>query len=72
MGINVAMPAAAVRRIDQPWTDLATHGEVPDRNRLAGRVLAGVATVLGSYERDGFAPFLEPWSRLDGIRDRRV
>ena len=73
IGINARMPAAAAAAIDQPWTDLATlDGAPPDRNRLAAAVVNATVAMLGRFEREGFAPFVERWGRADALRDQPV
>jgi len=72
IGINVDMPGDASARIDQPWTDLATHGAHPGRNRLAARVLAEVIMAGAQFAEAGFASFRRDWERLDALRDREV
>ena len=42
IGINIDMPEDFGAAIDQPWTDLASRGVRPGRNRLASRVLEEV------------------------------
>jgi len=73
IGVNLRMPAASAVEIDQPWTDLATVDGAPaDRNRVAATVVGATVAMLARFEREGFAPFLEPWSRVDALRDRTV
>ena len=73
VGINVRMPPGAAAAIGQPWTDLtAVHGVPPSRNRLAAQVVAALISMLGGFERDGFAASVDAWSRRDALRDRWV
>ena len=72
IGINIHMPGDADAGIDQPWTDLATHGAHPGRNRLAASVLAQVILAQQEFSQGGFTVFHGEWQRLDGMRDREV
>ncbi len=72
IGINIDMPRDADAGIDQPWTDLATHGAHPGRNRLASSVLAEVILAQQEFSQGGFKVFHGEWQRLDGTRDREV
>lgn len=73
IGLNLRMPAAAARAIDQPWIDLAgLPGPALDRNRLAATVIGATIGMLMRFEREGFAPFVARWARLDALRDRPV
>ncbi len=72
IGINVHMPGDAGAKIDQPWTDLASHGAHPGRNRLAARVLAEVIMAGEQFVEAGFEAFRRDWELLDSLRDREV
>lgn len=72
IGVNIEMPRDAGADIHQPWTDLASHGVHPDRNRLASRVLAEVIVAEEQFAAAGFESFRRDWELLDAIRDREV
>ena len=72
IGINVDMPGDAGASIDQPWTDLATHGAHPGRNRLASRLLTEVILAQEQFVEEGFEAFRRDWELLDAVRDREV
>ncbi|WP_035206048.1 bifunctional biotin--[acetyl-CoA-carboxylase] ligase/biotin operon repressor BirA [Isoalcanivorax pacificus] len=73
IGINGAMPAQAGAEIDQPWTDLGRElGAPPDRNRLAGELLASLLAVLDTFRAGGFAALRERWQQYDGCAGREV
>ena len=40
------------------------------RNRLAGLLLEELLSMLGQFEREGFAPFRDAWQALDVLRGR--
>ncbi|MEO6696479.1 MAG: bifunctional biotin--[acetyl-CoA-carboxylase] ligase/biotin operon repressor BirA [Gammaproteobacteria bacterium] len=71
IGVNVAMPAAAA--ISQPWVDLRTIvGHNIARNALAGTILQQLLLTFQQFQRDGLAPFLAEWNRLDLLKDKDV
>jgi BirA family biotin operon repressor/biotin-[acetyl-CoA-carboxylase] ligase len=72
IGINIQMPPDAGAKIDQAWTDLASHGSHPGRNRLASRVLAEVILAGEQFAETGFPSFQRDWALLDALRDRQV
>jgi BirA family biotin operon repressor/biotin-[acetyl-CoA-carboxylase] ligase len=74
IGINVRLPEAAARAIDQPWTDLARlgGGATPSRNAVAAAVLGSLLPALDAFDRDGLAPFLPRYAALDVLAGRPV
>lgn len=73
IGINVAMPEAQAKTIDQPWTDLRmlAGGEV-SRQRVAVAVLDALLPALALFDAQGLAPFLPRYAALDALRGRDV
>ncbi len=74
LGLNVCMPPAASRGIDQPWTDLATvaPAAAASRNALAATLLSWLLPALEQFDRDGLEPFRERYAAFDALRDREV
>lgn len=73
IGLNVAMPADAAARIDQPWTDLRALGvAAPVRNGLAAGLIGRLLPALDLFDREGLAPFLPRYAQLDALRDAEV
>lgn len=73
LGLNVRMPEAAARGIDQPWIDLAEAApRAMPRNALAAAVLDRLLPALEAFDRDGLSPFLQRFAVLDALRDRDV
>jgi BirA family biotin operon repressor/biotin-[acetyl-CoA-carboxylase] ligase len=74
IGINVRLAAAARREIEHSGVRVAAVAdacvEPPSRNVTAGVLLDELLSMLATFERDGFAPYREPWMRLDALRDR--
>jgi BirA family biotin operon repressor/biotin-[acetyl-CoA-carboxylase] ligase len=73
VGLNLSLPEASARLIEQPWIDLkSVVGERIGRNRLAGRLLFHLLRGLEEFSRHGFAAFRQEWERHDLVRDRLV
>jgi len=73
VGINLHMPAAAARDIDQPWTDLGRHAATrPGRNRLAVAVLEALLQALPMVGAGDAGHWLAVWRQRDCLRDRSV
>lgn len=74
LGLNVCMPPAASRGIDQPWTDLATvaPAAAASRNALAATLLSWLLPALEQFDREGLEPFRERYAAFDALRDREV
>ena len=74
IGLNVRMPDDAAARIDQPWTDLQRQlGDArPSRNALAAALLDALAATLESFDRDGLAPLIPRFERLDALCGRTI
>lgn len=73
IGVNVNMPAAAGRSIDQPWTDIrqVVGGEM-SRNELAGTLIAGLVDACRQYARGERSAMMARWRRFDGLIGRNV
>ncbi len=73
VGLNVAMEDHPGLHIERPWVDLRTVlGGSPDRNRLAGTLLAELIDMVDDYQRHGLSPFLEEWRQHDVTANRPV
>lgn len=73
LGLNVVMPAAAARGIDQPWCDLASlSGSPPSRPAVCVALLDALLPMLARFEREGLAPFQAGWARHDLLAGRAV
>jgi BirA family biotin operon repressor/biotin-[acetyl-CoA-carboxylase] ligase len=72
LGLNVRMPAAFARDIDQPWSDLATLGETNTRNAIAATVLSHLLPALNAFDRDGLEPFLARHAAIDALAGRPI
>jgi len=74
VGLNVAMPAAAGRDIDQAWTDIerASGGSHPGRSALLAALINELLPLLAGFEQAGFAPWRDEWMALDAYADQPV
>lgn len=65
VGINLGMGADQARAIDQPWTALGEHIQMPPRNQLAAQVLDAVLRALNTFSHSGFEGYRRRWRELD-------
>jgi len=71
-GINLAMRTPDASVVNQAWINLQEAGVAIDRNTLAAALVNKMRDSLQQFEREGLAPFVERWSRLDNFMDRPV
>jgi BirA family biotin operon repressor/biotin-[acetyl-CoA-carboxylase] ligase len=74
LGINVRMPPAQARDIDQPWIDLATlaGSSLPARSRIAAALLATLLPALERFEQEGLQAFVSRYADFDVLAGREV
>ncbi len=72
IGLNVRMPAASAAQIDQAFSDLASAGRVPSRNRIAASLIDELFAELTRFSTSGFGPYRQRWDALDAYRGREV
>jgi BirA family biotin operon repressor/biotin-[acetyl-CoA-carboxylase] ligase len=74
IGLNVEMPPAVGRHIDQAWTDLyrAMGSAGRARNRLAGVVLDELASCVQMFEKEGWPAFQAQWRDYDIYHGRQI
>ena len=74
VGVNVDLPAAARREIEAGGVSVAAVADacaaVPSRNLVAGAILDELLSMLGQFEREGFAAFRDAWTALDALSGR--
>ncbi len=70
IGINVAMPAAAAREIDQPWRDLSDC--CVSRDRLAAALLDQLLPLLHGFPERGFRAYRGEWEAAHVHQGRPV
>ena len=73
IGVNLRMPPAFAKGIDQPWTQLAALAQpTPGRNPLAAALLEALLPALDTFDAQGLAPFLPRFAALDALAGRAV
>lgn len=72
LGLNLRMPAAIGREIDQPWCNLDSLGPIPSRSELAGQLIVAILQGLEQYDDKGLEPFQEDWTRFDLLHGKAV
>jgi BirA family biotin operon repressor/biotin-[acetyl-CoA-carboxylase] ligase len=74
VGINLRLTRAQGAAIEQPWVDLAEvmEGRQPARNRVVATVIEALCRALEGYPREGLAPVLDGWRRLDAYQGESV
>lgn len=73
IGVNYRLGERVLDRIDQPVIDVAgCASPVPGRSELLAALLASLEEHLARFEREGFAPFREPWRALHAYQGRPV
>lgn len=74
LGLNVVLTEAARREIEAGGGEVASVadacGAEPSRNFVAGAILDELFSMLGQFERQGFAAFRDDWLALDALRGR--
>jgi BirA family biotin operon repressor/biotin-[acetyl-CoA-carboxylase] ligase len=66
VGLNVRLTTALHEHAGQPVNDLTTlAGKAPDRNRVAAALITALAEGLDQFEREGFAAFVDEYTRHD-------
>jgi BirA family transcriptional regulator, biotin operon repressor / biotin---[acetyl-CoA-carboxylase] ligase len=76
VGINVALTAAARAGLEAQGAHAAAVADAcaapPSRNRVAGAILDELLSMLGEFDREGFAAFRDAWLALDALSGRSV
>lgn len=73
IGLNVAVPQAESRDIDQPWTDVSSQLlNCPSRNQIVADLAFNLCTMLPEFEGGGFPAFKTRWDRFDYLSGQDV
>jgi len=79
VGVNVNLPDAIKRTIDQAVTDIAeaaadasVRSPALDRNVLLATVLTQLVALLDQFQKSGFAPLRDQWRALNAHQGRMV
>jgi BirA family biotin operon repressor/biotin-[acetyl-CoA-carboxylase] ligase len=66
LGLNIRMPDAAKQQIDQAWTDLQQHLDMPvNRNQLIALLQQNICHHLTEFESLGFTAFAAAFNQRD-------
>ncbi|AUX95119.1 bifunctional biotin--[acetyl-CoA-carboxylase] ligase/biotin operon repressor BirA [Mixta gaviniae] len=71
-GINLAMRSPDANIVNQGWINLQEAGIAINRNQLVGVLVNQLRRSLKEFEREGLAPFVSRWQRLDNFINRPV
>ncbi len=72
IGLNLVVPEGLRERIDQPVSDLASLGPMPERNRVLAVSLKHLASMLHEFAGNGFAPMRGEWESHHVFQERPV
>jgi BirA family biotin operon repressor/biotin-[acetyl-CoA-carboxylase] ligase len=73
IGLNLLMPEASGKLIEQKWTDLQSHSEVKiDRNGLSAELIIALRKRLKQHQQVGLTPMLDEWHTHDAFLGKRV
>jgi BirA family biotin operon repressor/biotin-[acetyl-CoA-carboxylase] ligase len=73
IGLNLHMPEASGKLIEQKWTDLQSHSEVRiDRNGLSAELIIALRKRLKQHQQVGLTPMLDEWHTHDAFLGKRV
>lgn len=67
IGVNLQMPVASGRLIDQPWRDLSSEMQGKSRNSIAASIVNSLIAVLGKFAEGGFTSFRQDWQEKDAF-----
>ena len=74
IGLNVTLSASARREIEAGGVRVAAVADAcaqaPSRNLIVGSILDELLSMLGQFEREGFAAFRDAWTALDALSGR--
>ncbi|MGE6570762.1 bifunctional biotin--[acetyl-CoA-carboxylase] ligase/biotin operon repressor BirA [Shewanella vesiculosa] len=71
-GINMSMSAEQGGLIDQPWSDLSSLMNMPDKTELLIQLHKTLKTDLQLFEQKGLGAFLDRWNKYDLFANRNV
>ncbi|WP_404392681.1 bifunctional biotin--[acetyl-CoA-carboxylase] ligase/biotin operon repressor BirA [Pseudoalteromonas phenolica] len=67
IGINLQMPETASQQIDQPWTDIASHSHVLDKDKLVAYLTYALDERLAQYQVSGLTEMVTQWNALNAF-----
>ncbi len=73
IGLNMQLPEAVKRQIDQPVIDLySLLGSQMDPNQVLGRLLQHLSQVLATFEQHGFVALRDEWLQHHALQQKAV
>ncbi|MFT4631063.1 MAG: BirA family biotin operon repressor/biotin-[acetyl-CoA-carboxylase] ligase [Candidatus Pseudothioglobus sp.] len=73
IGLNVSMPEASAKDIDQRFIDVdSLLGVHISRSQLLALLLNNIVPLLDSFERHGFSSYRQRWQQLDSLFGQSV
>jgi len=70
IGLNVAMPPLAGKKIDQAWTDVESQAPSPiSRNELTATLIMKLFDLLKDFQGVGFQAYRDEWQEADLLRN---
>lgn len=73
IGINLALPDAVIKQIDQPATDLSrVIPRAVDKSEIAERVTEVLLDNLEEFEQTAFSTFYDRWNALDHYQQEDI
>lgn len=73
IGLNLKMPEKSAAQIDQPWTDLQSHTEIPiDRNQLCASIISCLMKRLKLHHEKGLSAMIDEWHQHDIYLNKAV
>lgn len=66
IGLNLSMPEASAKQVDQPWSDLSTVvGHHISRNELTAELIKQINSRLIEHNKNGLRNMLDDWHQHD-------
>ena len=65
IGINLQMPETASQKIDQPWTDIASHYHALEKDELVAHLTYALDQRLAQYRLSGLTNMVTQWNKLN-------
>ncbi|MFL0809968.1 MAG: bifunctional biotin--[acetyl-CoA-carboxylase] ligase/biotin operon repressor BirA [Agarilytica sp.] len=73
VGLNVRMPAAAMKGVDQPWVNLSqVFSGTLARNTIAAEIINHLIVLMGEFEKGGFQTLQKEWEAYSAHLNKHV
>ncbi|WP_434927788.1 bifunctional biotin--[acetyl-CoA-carboxylase] ligase/biotin operon repressor BirA [Shewanella sp. HL-SH8] len=71
-GINMSMSAVQGELIDQPWSDLTSQNQLPDKTLLLAKLHQHLKSDIQLFDKQGLVPFIDFWQQYDLFTDKPI